>query len=125
MRTALLIGFGLTWGTLSAQTVLPNWLIDSMAYEVRLGRQCTEVMKAQAVELEAQGKLLMHTNTALDLKNSETQTLEGLLDNAKKGNEVLGMQFALDKKKLQRKVRKRNLLILGESVVIVLLISTL
>lgn len=123
MRTVLLIGlmFFLVAVT-TAQTVLPNWLIDSMAFEVQRGRQCSLVIEAQQREIESLGKELIHTNTALKLSESKSQTLEVLLHNSKEGNEILGKQFALDKKKLERKVRKRNLLLIGETVLIVLLL---
>lgn len=107
-----------------AQTVLlPTWVADSLIYETKKGRQCANVIKAQANEIEKLGAELMHTNKALDLKQSETQTLESLLSNSKEQGRVDKMQADLDKSVLKKKVRRRNLLILGESVVIVLLLA--
>lgn len=111
---------------ISAQTVLlPAWVADSLIYEVYKGRACDNVMKAQAVELEKQGKELLHTSKALELSQSESKTLSSLVLNAKEGQRIEQRQFNLDKDLLKKKIRKRNFLILGESVVIVLLISTL
>lgn len=125
IRTALLLGLMFCVAVTSAQTVLPNWVADSLIYETFKGRVCDNVMKAQAVELEKQGKELLHTSKALELSQSESKTLSSLVLNAKEGQQILTMQFNEDRKVLKKKVRKRNFLILGESVVILLLISTL
>lgn len=110
----------------TAQTInLPVWVVDSLLFETTKGRQCSVVMEAQQNEIEKLGAELMHVNKALELKQSETQTLESLLSNSKEQGRVDKMQHDLNEKVLKKKVRKRNLLILGESVVIVLLISTL
>lgn len=93
--------------TASAQTVtLPTWLIDSMSYEVKRGRQCELVIKSQADELQKQGQELAHVNTALKLSQSESSTLSNLLENSKKGNEILSSQFALDISKEKRKTKR-------------------
>lgn len=126
MRAVLLIGLSIFVSfNISAQTVLPNWVADSLIYETFKGRACGIALQASQEEIIALGAELMHVNKALDLKQSETSTLESLLSNFKEQGRVDKMQADLDKSVLKKKVRKRNILILGESVVIVLLISTL
>lgn len=111
--------------TASAQTVtLPTWLIDSMSYEVRLGRQCNEVMKAQSIELQKQGQELAHVNKALKLYQSESKTLESLVSNTKESQNLDFQQYALDLGKEKRKKRKWIKVAIVQTVVIVALILT-
>lgn len=102
--------------TANAQTVLPNWLIDSMAFEVSKGRACEQVIKAQGVELEKQGLELIATGKALQLSQNESKTLSSLLTNAKESNEILTMQFQKDIKQERKKTRKWKGLAILEAV---------
>jgi hypothetical protein len=122
-RTIIFIGlmFFLVAVT-SAQTVLPNWVIDSLIYEASYSRKCEQVRIAQADEINKLGAELMHTNTALDLKQSETSTLESLLSNSKEQGRVDKMQHDLNEKVLKDKVKKRTFLIIGETILIVILL---
>lgn len=104
------------------QMSLPTWLIDSMAYEVKLGRQCSKVVTAQANEIKALGSELLHTGTALELKTQEAETLKKLIENGKQGREIDQRQFALDREKMKRKIRKRTFLVIGEAVLIVVML---
>lgn len=126
MRTVFLLGLCFSWLLGSAQAVLlPAWVVDSLIFEATYSRQCNKVITSQKDELEKQGLELLHTSKALELSQSESKTLSSLVLNAKEGQRIEQRQFNLDKDVLKKKIRKRNLLILGESVVIVLLISTL
>lgn len=90
-----------------AQTVLlPTWVADSLIYEAKLSRQCTQVVTAQQKEIESLGKELIATGTALKLSQSENKTMNNLLTNSKESKEILTKQFALDIKKEKRKTRK-------------------
>lgn len=123
MRAVFFLGLFVGSGCLSAQTVLlPTWLTDSLIYEVKLGRQCNEVMKAQSKEIEALGKELMQTTKALTLSQSESQTLSSLLGNQKEANQILVKQNSEDKRKLKAKLRKRTILVIGQTVLIVILL---
>lgn len=93
-----------------------------MIFEVRKGRLCDSVAVAQAKEIEKQGLELIAIGTALKLSESKYSTLYALLENQKESKEILSMQFALDKSKLERKIKKRNKLIIGELGVILIIL---
>lgn len=123
MRAVLLIGLCSSWLSCTAQTAsLPTWVIDSLIYETTKGRQCSVVMEAQQNEIEALGKELLHTGEALKLSQSESKTLTGLLSNSKEQGRVDKMQADLNKKVLKDKVKKRTILIIGETILIVILL---
>lgn len=96
-----------------------------MSFEVRKGRSCDSLQVLNERLIESQGVQLMNYDKALKLSESKSSTLEGLVLNAKEGQRIEQRQFNLDKDVLKRKVRKRNILIVGQSVVILLLVSTL
>lgn len=95
---------------------LPSILFDSLSFEVVKGRSCDSVRVAQAFELQKKGSELLQVNARLDLSKKEVKTLEGLLENSKAKNQVDAQQFNLDKDKLKRKLRKRNMIIFIESI---------
>lgn len=125
MRTALLIGLCFSWLLGSAQTALPNWLIDSAIYEIQKGRQCTQVMQAQQNEIEKLGAELMHTGEALKLSESKSQTLESLVLNAKEGQRIESMQHELIVDGLKSKIKRLWVWVVGEGGVILLMILLL
>lgn len=88
-------------------------------------RSCDSVSQAKTVELEKQGKELVATGTALKVSQSENKTLSGLLQNQKENSELLTQQYALDRKVLKRKLRKRNGVILIETIGLIGLILLL
>lgn len=109
-----------------AQTVtLPAWVADSLIFETKLSRQCSQVMTAQTEEIKALGLELVANNKALQLSQSQSRTLEGLLTNSKENNQILTKQFALDLRREKRKSRKRGAVILGETIAIIGLILLL
>lgn len=90
-----------------AQTVLlPSWVADSLIYETKLSRQCSEVMKAQASEIESLGRELVANGKALQLSQSSNETLSALVENAKENNQLLTRQFSKDLREEKRKTRK-------------------
>lgn len=129
MKAALLIGlcfFGsLKVSAQTAYTSLPNWLIDSMAFEVKLGRQCNELQKAQAEQIQKLGLELIATGKLLEASESKNKVSEDMLQNSKESKDVLTQQFNLDRKELRRKIRKRNAVILGETLALIGLILLL
>lgn len=93
--------------TCKAQTVtLPTWVADSLIYEAKLSRQCSQVVIAQQEEIKALSIELVHTGAALKLSQSESSTLSNLVNNVKESNQILTQQFALDISKEKRKVKK-------------------
>lgn len=108
-------------GTLAAQTV-PPVILDSLIFEVKLGRACTQVTNAQAEEIKALGAELMQTNKALKLSMNESLTLQSLVDNSRQSNDILTKQFALDRKEMKRKLKRRTVIVIGETILILLLI---
>lgn len=116
MKMAFLLGLCFAWLSSSAQTVLPNWLIDSMAFEVSKGRQCSLVVEAQQSEIQALGLELIATGKALELSQNESKTLSALVTNAKESNEILTMQFQKDIKQERKKTRKWKGLAILETV---------
>lgn len=125
MRTAFLIALCLSMRVCMAQTVLlPTWVVDSLIYEAKLSRQCSQVMTAQQEEIKALGVELVHTNTALKLSQSETATLSSLVTNAKESNEILTQQFALHIQKQKRKVRKWRTIGIIQGVILIGIILT-
>lgn len=122
MVNRLLIIFLLSPFLTQGQTVtLPTWLVDSLIFEAAYSRQCTQVITAQKDELEKQGVELLHTSKALELSQSESKTLSSLVLNAKEGQRIEQRQFNLDKDVLKRKIRKRNILIVGQTALIIIL----
>lgn len=109
-----------------AQTMsLPVWVIDSLVYESFKSRGCDSLQRAQAFEIESLGKELIATGTALKLSESKYSTLFALLENQKESQEILTKQFQLDKSKLKLKIKRRNKLIIGETLAILGLILLL
>lgn len=110
--------------TASAQktTTLPNWLVDSLLFEAKYSRQCSVALDSTITALEKQGQELLSTDKALKLSQSEATTLQGLVDNAVKDKEADKKQFDIDKDKLKKKIKKRNLVIVGEGFCIFILI---
>lgn len=103
-----------------AQTVtLPTWVADSLIYEAKLSRQCSQVMTAQQEEIKALGAELVHTNTALKLSQSENKTLSGLVENAKESNVILTDQFNKDLKDERKKVKKWRRVAVIETVAVI------
>lgn len=102
-----------------AQTILPNWLIDSMSYEVRLGRQCRIALDSQTVTLQRQGQELMETGTALKLSQGENKTLENLLQNQKDSNLLDRREFEVDLNHEKKKVKKWRRIAVGEALGII------
>lgn len=97
----------------TAQTAsLPTVILDSMIFEVKRGRQCELVIKSQSNELQKQGLELAHTATALKLSQSESKTLQGLLENSKESNQLQVRQHSLEIDGLKRKNRKKNVIII-------------
>lgn len=125
MRTALLLGLCFAWLSSQAQTVLPNVILDSMIFEVRQGRKCTEVMKAQADELKKQGAELLETSDALRFSLNESKTLTSLLNNQKEERRLDGEENKIREKSLKEKIKRRNKLIVGEGLIILCLILLL
>lgn len=124
MRAVLIIGLWFTWLSSTAQTALPNVILDSMIFEVKRGRQCELVIKSQADELQKQGQELAHTNKALKLSQSESKTLESLVSNTRESQNLDFQQYAIDLGKEKRKKRKWIKVALVQTVVIVVLILT-
>lgn len=90
-----------------AQTVtLPTWVADSLIFEAKLSRQCSQVVQAQAEEIRALGVELSHTNKALILSYEYSNTLSHLIENAKESNQILTQQFALNLKTEKRKTKR-------------------
>lgn len=90
-----------------AQTVtLPTWVADSLIYEVKLGRQCTQVTASQALEIESLHKELNSYGVALKLSQSSNETLSGLLNNSKESNSIQALQFQKDIQTEKKKVRR-------------------
>lgn len=108
MRTIFFIGLFIVWSLkVAAQSSsIPNVILDSLIFETKLGRSCSEVMKAQAIELEKQGIELVHTNTALKLSQSSNQTLSDLLNNSKESNSIQALQFQKDLSDQKRKTKR-------------------
>lgn len=109
----------------NAQTVLPNWLIDSMAFEVRKGRACESVMIAQENELKAQGRELLQTSKALNLSQKEIEIWKGLLENERNERKLDRVQGEIDNGELRKKIKKRNKVILIEGLAILGLVLLL
>lgn len=108
-----------------AQTVLlPTWVADSLIYEAKLSRQCSQVLTAQQEEIKALSIELVHTGTALKLSQSESSTLSNLVTNAKESNQILSKQFALDISKEKRKVKRWRRIGIIQAVVIIAIILT-
>lgn len=105
MRAVIFLVLFIGWGDMAAQTVLPNVIVDSMIFEVKRGRQCSLALEASQEEIKALGNELLHTGTALKLSQSESSTLNDLLDNAKEGNEIQAMQFQKDLQTEKQKVK--------------------
>lgn len=126
VRTVFFIGLCFyVSGFSAAQTAsVPTVILDSLIYETKLGRQCNQVMQAQQEEIQALGKENVHLGTALKLSQSESSTLSNLLTNAKKGNEILASQFALDISKEKRKTKRWRRIGFIEAVVILGIILT-
>lgn len=107
MRAVLLIGLCFSFGFGTAQTViLPSWVVDSLIYESKLSRQCSNVVTAQQAEIQALGVELVHTNTALRLSESKSSTLSKLLENQKESQNILTKQFSLNISKEKRKTKR-------------------
>lgn len=107
----------------TAQTInLPVWVIDSAMFEIRKGRQCESVVKAQANEIEKQGKELLAKDVVIELQKDESKTLIGLVGVEKEDRIIDAKEHKNEKQKLQRKVRKRNGIILVETIAIVVLL---
>lgn len=126
MRVTL-IGSIIFWSlNVSAQaTLLPNWVIDSLLYEAKLSRQCNQALVSLQAENKALGNELIHVGKALGLSQAESKALENLLQNSKQSKEIISMQYTQDRKELKRKIRKRNTVILGETLTLVVLILLL
>lgn len=125
MRTVLLGLFICVSGWCMAQTVLlPTWVVDSLIYEAKLSRQCSQVLTAQQEEIKALCVELVHTNTALKLSQSETATLSSLVTNAKESNEILTMQFQKDLSKQKRKTKRWRTIGIIQGVILIGIILT-
>lgn len=124
MRSVLLFGSLIVWSlSVDAQTAsVPTVILDSLIFEVKLGRQCSEVIKAQSVELEKQGLELVATGKALELSQSSNSTLSALLANARDYSGILTQQFTLDKNKLKAKIKRLWFWVVSEGVVIIVIV---
>lgn len=123
MYVAMILFFIILAITSEAQTVtLPTWVADSLIYEVKLSRQCTQVTAAQALEIESLNKELNATSKALALSQSSNETISALLGNARDYSGILTQQFTLDKNKLKAKIKRLWFWLISEGVVIGLLI---
>lgn len=122
LRAVFLIGLCIGWGDLQAQTVLPNWVVDSMAFEVRLGRECSNLQASQAEVIKAQGAEIVANGTLIKLSGNQIQTLEGMVLNLKDQNKLQSERFSNKEKVTKKKLRKRAIIIVGQAVIIVLLI---
>lgn len=109
----------------SQSFTLPTVYIDSLLFEVAKYRVCDSVLHAQADEIMKLGLELMANAVALRLSESKSKTLESLVSNVRESQNLDLQQYALDKAKLKRKIRKRNLLIVVETIGLVGLILLL
>lgn len=123
---AVLIGLCLLSGFIgTAQTAsVPTVILDSLIFEVKLGRQCSEVIKAQAVEIEKQGKELVATGKALELSQSSNSTLSSLLNNSREANVVQAMQFQKDISQERKKTKRWRRIGIIQAAVILTIILT-
>lgn len=104
-----------------AQTVLlPSWVADSLIYETKLSRQCNEVMKAQASEIESLGRELVANGKALELSQSSNETLSALLNNSKDANSIQALQFQKDLNTEKKKTRRWRRVAVIETVAVVI-----
>lgn len=123
MRTAFLLGLFMAGGILcSAQTVLPNAILDTMIMEVKYARQCGIALEASQAENKALGEELLHTGTALELSQRSNETLSALLNNARDYSGILTQQFTLDKNKLKAKIKRLWFWVVSEGVVIIVIV---
>jgi hypothetical protein len=110
-------------GTALCQTyTLPSVLFDSMVFEVRRGRSCDSLQILNDRIIESQGTQLLNYDKLVKTMDAKVSTLEALVENRKEATEKLTQQFNQDRKALKRKVRIRNLVILGEAVITLILI---
>lgn len=122
IRSVFLIGLCIGWGDLSAQTVLPDIIVDSMIFEVKKGRECNNLQASQAEVIKAQGEELLANGTLIKLSGNQIQTLESMVVNLKDQNKLQSERFSNKEKENKKKLRKRAVIILGQAVIIVLLI---
>ena len=101
---------------------VPTVILDSMIFEVRKGRACDTLQRAQAKELELQGKELIQTNASLTLLRaiSATQTLEA--SELRQSLEASKEAGRLKEKKARKSGRLQGLSIGGLAVILVLLL---
>lgn len=124
-HVAVVILFSLILINSSAQplsTSLPNWLIDSMTFEVFKGRQCSLVVEAQQAEIKSLGAELLATGTALTLATNQIQTLEGLVKNYETGESLLKQENKIREKWFKEKIKRLWKVIVLEGVVILVIL---
>lgn len=103
-------------------TYVPNWLLDSAIFEIKQGRQCSNVVTAQQNEIEKLGLELLATGTALRLSQKESINLDSLLTNSSEQRKVDRRQYELDKSEMKKKIKRRNKLIIGQLGVILIIL---
>lgn len=120
IRTAIL-GLCLLSGFIgTAQTVLPNAILDTMIFEVKRGRQCDIALQASQAEIQALGIELVHTGKALELSQSGNVVRDSLIENQKRGKEILSLQFSKDLKEEKNKTKRWRKVAFGEAVLVVI-----
>ncbi|HEU5289473.1 MAG TPA: hypothetical protein VFU05_02445 [Cyclobacteriaceae bacterium] len=106
-----------------AQTVtLPSWVADSLIFETFKGRQCSLVVEAQADEINKLGMELLANGKALELSGNQIKTLEALVKNLLEGQAIERKESLMDKQELKKKVKKRNLVIIAQGVLLIVLV---
>lgn len=110
---------------LSQNYTLPSVLFDSLVFEVRKGRSCDSLNTLNERLIKSQGIQLVNYKELVKTSDGKIAALEALIFNYKESKELLTQQFALDKSKLEKKIKKRNKLIIGEGGIILLLLIVL
>lgn len=112
--------------TASSQTyTLPYEIIDSMIYEVKKGRACDSLQKAQYTEITKLNEESMKKDGVIHLQSTENENLSFLLNNANSYSDRKEKEHKIDKNALKTKIKGLTKIIFGETVFVILLIILL
>lgn len=101
---------------------LPSVLFDSLAFETRKGRSCDSLQVLNERLIKSQDIQLLNYDRLIKLTDGKISALNALIENQKESKEILTKQFAIERKEMEGKIKKRNRVVIVQGIVILGLI---
>ena len=110
---------------LSQNFTLPSVVVDSMIFEVRKGRACDSLQKAQLRLILATQEQLSSRDKVIALQDRQIENYGLIQETWEKRFTNAQELYTIEKSSLRQKVKKRNKLIVGQSLVIAILVAVI